>query len=109
MKFPLLINFKDFHLHINILFIVASEVKFQKLRLSKKHVLIGFITNVSNLFFKQLVMRLGLIAIALIATVASKDEYTITVVTADTYTCYIGCTDGTVDTVTIKVIGNIGR
>ena len=36
MKFPLLINFKDFHLHINILFIVASEVKFQKLRLSKK-------------------------------------------------------------------------
>ena len=54
-------------------------------------------------------MRLALIAIALIATVASKNEYTITVVTADTYTCYIGCTDGTVDTVTIKVIGNIGR
>ena len=39
MKFPLLINFKDFHLHINILFIVASEVKFQNLRLSKKLVL----------------------------------------------------------------------
>ena len=70
------------------------------------HCLIGFITNVSNLFFKQLVMRLGLIAIALIATVASKDEYTITVVTADS--C-IECTDGTADTVTIRVIGNSGR
>ena len=33
---PILINFKDFHQHINILFIVASEVKFQKLRLFKK-------------------------------------------------------------------------
>ena len=51
-------------------------------------------------------MRLGLIAIALIATVASKNEYAITVITADNCTV---CSDGTVDNVTIRVIGNIGR